>query len=251
MRFSSRRSRRRTGALTAALLTSGFLVVARPAHAQFGANLIVNPGAEAGAGSPTGAVVAVPGWTTANNFTVGTYANSSGFPTASDPGPGDRGANFFAGGPATASSSAFQVIDVSAGAAFIDLGGSTYNLSGWLGGFGGQNDSATLTITFRDLSTATVGTAAIGPILDVNRGGATGLLLQSVSGAVPVGTRTILTTLNMNRTAGSYNDGYADSLSLVLTGPAAPGAVPEPGTSALLAGGLLPLAGMLRRRKTR
>ncbi len=61
------------------------LSVAPPAMADpFGVNLITNGNAEAGDGSPTGAVVPIPGWTTSGNITVVTYANSSGFPTTSD-----------------------------------------------------------------------------------------------------------------------------------------------------------------------
>ena len=62
------------------------------AHAQFAANLIVNPDAEAGIGSPTGDVVAVPGWLTTGNFTAAQYS-APGSPTLGGPGPGIRGNN--------------------------------------------------------------------------------------------------------------------------------------------------------------
>jgi hypothetical protein len=42
------------------------------------------------------------------------------------------------------------------------------------------------------------------------------MLKRSAKALVPVGTRAALVTLTMTRASGSYNDGYADALSLVL-----------------------------------
>ena len=58
------------------------------------------------------------------------------------------------------------------------------------------------------------------------------MLERGTSGGLPVGTRSINALLQMTRTDGAYNDGYADNLSLVLTA-AAGVAVPEPSTIAL------------------
>ncbi len=46
-----------------------------------------------------------------------------------------------------------------------------------------------------------------------------GLLRREASGILPPGTRSIVVTLSMKRAAGKYNDGYADDLSFVLSGP--------------------------------
>ena len=206
-------------------------------HAAFvtGVNLIVNGNAEAGTGSATGNNdVAVPGFTTAGNFTVVKYDIGGGFPASTDAGPTSRGANFFAGGQSNASSSATQVIDISGGAVTIDGGGVTFALSGFLGGFSTQGDNAVLTATF--LGGSALGTAGIGPVTAANRGNNTGLLFRDTTGRVPVGTRSISLTLQMTRTDGSYNDGYADDLSLVLTAADVPPvtAVPAPASAALL-----------------
>ncbi len=184
----------------------------------FGPNLIVNGNGEAGGpGSASGndLIRPIPGWTPTGNFTVVQYGNSSGFPTTTDPGPSDRGSNFFAGGPSNSSSSASQVIDVSAGATSIDAGGVTFNLSAYLGGWESQGDNAVLTATFQDSQGHSLGTATLGPVTAADRHSATGLLPRSTQGAVPTGTRTINLVLQMTRQAGSYNDGYADDLSLV------------------------------------
>ncbi len=190
----------------------------------FGPNLIVNGNAEAGPGSTDGSTFPVPnapGWTVVGNFIVNQYNIAGGFPLSTDPGSPTRASNYFAGGNANASSSATQSINVTAGAATIDAGTATYNLSGWLGGFSSQDDQALLTVTFRNAGAASIGSASIGPVTAADRANATGMLLRAAGGAVPVGTRTIDVVLQMTRLSGSYNDGYADDLSLVLSAPAA------------------------------
>ena len=91
-----------------------------------------------------------------------------------------------------------------------------FQLSGFLGGFANHNDNAVLTATFKDSSGTPLGTASIGPVTNVDRGFATGLLFRTASGDVPTGTQTIDILLQMTRTTGTDNDGYADNLSLVL-----------------------------------
>ncbi|MBV9467786.1 MAG: hypothetical protein JOZ57_00915, partial [Abitibacteriaceae bacterium] len=201
--------------------TSEFSRAAQAAtSSSFGSNLIVNPGAEAGPGSTSGNdIEPVPGWTTSGNFTVIPYGPNNGGITTTDPGPPSRGKNYFAGGPNNAASSATQTINVSSGATAIDAGGVTFNLSGFLGGFAEQEDNAVLAITFKSAAGAALGNAHIGPVTAAERKSATGLVQRTITGTVPRGTRSILVTLTLTRTAGSYNDGYADNLTLTLTQP--------------------------------
>jgi hypothetical protein len=56
----------------------------------------------------------------------------------------------------------------------------------------------------------------IGPVTASARKLATGMLKKTITGAIPKKTRTIRVTLGANRTAGDYNDGYADNLSLTI-----------------------------------
>lgn len=220
--------------LRVALASMGVLlaVVSGSAFAQT-TNLIVNGDAESGAGGDGFQVVPVPGWTTSGNFTVAKYAAVGGsFPTTTDPGPPDRGNNFFAGGTG-ASSSATQSIDVLINAAAIDTGNTTFDLTGYLGGFANHGDNATLSITFESATGTALGTASIGPVSAADRGNVTKLLPRGTSGNVPTGTRQIEVLLQITRTTGSYNDGYADNLSLVLTAPPnnAPSANDDPTTA--------------------
>lgn len=192
-----------------------------------GVNLIVNGDAEAGAGATDSSIlVPVPGWAVSGGLTVVRY-NEGGAPTADSPGPANRGLNLFIGGANTALSSATQTVKVGAQASLIDAGKVTYTLSGYLGGFADQNDSASLIATFRGAAGASLGKAAIGPVTAVQRNNKTGLGQRSSSGTVPTGTRSIALVLTMIRTDGSDNDASADNLALVLHAPEGAAAAPQ------------------------
>lgn len=182
-------------------------------------NLVLNGDAETGIGDPSGnSVPSIPGWTTNNGtMTVVQYGASGGFPLLTDPGPANRGTNFFAGGYHGAISSAYQNIDVSSAAALIDARVMSSVLSGWLGGFSSQEDDTVLTATFLDATgTNALGTVSIGPVSAVDRTNNTALLFRQAATAVPPGTRTVQLLLVMTLFEGSFNDGYADNLSFVL-----------------------------------
>lgn len=198
-----------SGAVTATVTGSG-------GGGASGPNLIQNPGAESGPADPNCVGPAIiPGWASVRGQpSVCAYAANGG-PLPTDPGPPSRGTNYFAGGndsPSTLS----QVIDVSSSAFQIDTGSLPFTLSGWLGGFDGQDDNAILRANFLSAASATLGSASIGPVLSAERSGVTGLISKSASGLVPAGTRSVQVVLDMTRTSGTYNDGYADNLSLVL-----------------------------------
>ena len=192
----------------------------------FGVNLIVNGDAEANVGSADGNTVIRPitGWTPTSNFTVAQYGEASGaccgYPTLpSSPGPPNRGSNYFAGGPDTAFSQATQDIDVSSVAALIDDGLVPYQFSAYLGGWYDQGDYAVVTADYKNAAGTIISTATLGPVTNIDRNNVTGLLLRSTNGTLPPGTRTATITMAMTRLEGDYDDGIADNLSLVLTGP--------------------------------
>lgn len=182
----------------------------------YGVNLIRNGDAEEG--NPAGCIVqaSVPGWTRGEGqFTTCRYGTPD-YPSASSPGPPNRGNNFFWGGN-VAKSVATQSIDVSFAAADIDRGGVSYNLSGYLGGYSNQDDNVTVRAIFRSSPFAIAGQASIGPVLAAERQNTTGMVLKSATGTVPAGTRAIEIQVEVNRAQGTANDGYADNLSLVLS----------------------------------
>src|SRR5262249_50909882 len=150
--------------------------------------------------------------------TVVFYGGTPLFPQLSDPGPQNRGNHFFAGGPDSATSSASQVIDLSASYASwfnaIDGNKVTFVLSGYLGGYTDQEDRTTLRLTFLDARSLQLGETTIGPVTAAERDDQTGTFLRQSEGSVPVGTRQIAVQLEMTRFLGTYNDGYADNLEL-------------------------------------
>ncbi|MBD6614992.1 PEP-CTERM sorting domain-containing protein [Komarekiella sp. 'clone 1'] len=235
-------------------LASSLLLSSPIYAATFGTNLIVNGDAEQGQGDPIGNAVGadiptIPGWTSIGSFSVLKYG-ATGFsftnplgnvvnvtlPGTDVPGPSDaygnpsdvRGANLFFGGADRASSSASQLVDVSDLASTIDAGQGTFNLSGWLGGYSTDEDSAALNIIFLNQATQSLGIASIASPTAAQRNNTTGLFLQSADGFVPIGTRQINVLLNANYTRGRVNDAYADNLLLVIT------KVPEPSISGFL-----------------
>jgi transposase len=160
------------------------------ADAIFGTDLVFNGGAEIGLASSSGDKVdTVPGWTTTGNFTVaqyGTGRSASADVQPDDPGPVDRGKNFFSGGPSNESSSAVQTIDASAGGSAIDRGEVIFNLEGYLGGWREQNDQATLTAAFSDVNGSMLGQIVLGPVTAADRNNKTGLLPRSQLGVLPI-----------------------------------------------------------------
>jgi hypothetical protein len=69
-------------------------------------------------------------------------------------------------------------------------------------------------------------------------------LFRTISTAIPEGARSIIVEMDATRLQGSYDDGYADNLSLVVSGGVP--AVPEPATMTLLLAGLTGLGGRKR-----
>jgi hypothetical protein len=188
-------------------------VIAKPA------NIIRDPGAEAAKPNSSSGKVKVPAWTVGKNsqFTAVAYGASGGFPTSASPGPRKRGKNFFAGGRGN-SSTGTQTDSLAAFSSLITSGRAKFKLTGWLGGFATQNDTAKVTITWKSSGGKALGHVAIGPVTEAQRKGVTGMLFRSKSGAVPKGAVRVLITVHMVRKDGAYIDGYADNLGLTITG---------------------------------
>ena len=240
----------------AAVACCALLVVlgASPAGAAIPAgNVIQNPGAEADTGSTDGNCggdLDVSGWAPETGAFSAVGYGIGEFPSAAVSSAIGGGSNLFTGGCA-ALSTGEQTADLSSAAPEIDAGSVAAKLSGYLGGYLGQTDSATVEAYFQGAAGADLGGSGadlrIGPVTDAERGDQTTLLLRSATASVPVGTRSVRLLVRMTRVLGSANDSYVDNLNLMFshqpTGvppPRSPGGgSPCPSASATFAGAAL------------
>ena len=206
----------RRPATTAVVLLSLVLALALSGVAAQGANLLQNPGAEAGAGgADSSGAMPPPGWQVTGDETVVQYGASGGFPDQTVSAAIQGGKNFFAGGNAP-SSTATQTVDVSSAAGAIDANTETVSLSADLGGYSSQTDRATVAATYLSAAGASLGSLTLGPVTAADRNDQTTLLPRTAAGTVPSGTRSISVVITSTRDDGSYNDGYADNVLLSL-----------------------------------
>ena len=237
-----------TRLLATAALTLPLALSATPAHAALpSGNIVQNGDAEAGAGATNETDhPAVPGWDTFPNFTAVVYGTGA-FPSVAQSTAVGGGSNFFAGGPESSFgdvSFAQQQIDLSGAAPEIDAGGVQATLSADLGGFAGQDDSATISAIFTDAESGSVnGALGVGPVTREDREGETRLLRRTSCTTLTPGARSLFVQMFASRQsgAGTYNDGYADNVSVTLStdpcpappdAPLPPPEQPQPGVSA-------------------
>jgi hypothetical protein len=200
-------------------------------------NLLPNPGAEAGSGSASGNdLVTIPGWTRVSVYggspqasegpgpTVVRYG-APAFPTVAQGAALGGGTNFFAGGPSagndttTTGYDAYLESDVALPRAVqpeVSAGDAQYALSACLGGYADQNDYASIFVYAEDSTGQGTASWGIDGPEAVHRGGVTELLPEARSGPLDPRTRFFKVVLDFYRESGpnTYNDGYADNVSL-------------------------------------
>jgi hypothetical protein len=187
--------------------------------ARAGTNLLLNPDAETGLCTQSGYdAMTVPGWTVTEGSPDSVCYGAVGFPRASVPGPSDRGRAFFSGG-ATGDGAMSQTVNVAPAASHIDQGTVRYDASGWLGGWAGQNDRTTVTITFVDGHGRSLGGATLATVTNTQRDDVTGLQRRAAGGVLPSGTRVVVVGVAFRWTAGNTTDGYADDLAFSVSTP--------------------------------
>jgi hypothetical protein len=184
------------------------LILAAVAHVH--GNVIQDSGGESG-------FAWLPGWTVGGPLTPAAYAGGGPL-SPSSPGPKNRGNDYFWGGPNNALSVAKQSFDLSPLSKRISSGTLRFALSGWLGGRGHENDSATLLAIFSDASGKTLKTVTVTSSGAKARKGRTELLFRHLTGKVPTRTARVTVELLMKRAKGGHhanNDGLADNLSFL------------------------------------
>lgn len=192
------------------------------ARAQvFGANLVMNGGAEAGPASSdqNRPVTNIPGWNRVGNPDIATWGSDGRLSKDNGPGPLNRGNNYFVGGPANASSALSQDMDVSSGASAIDAGNVVYTASAYLGGLASDRATAALIVTFSNAGGTAIGAITLGPVSDHDDSKIDGLYYRRQIGLVPAFTRKITVALQFTGGDSTYNFGAADNVSLSLNTP--------------------------------
>lgn len=183
----------------------------RPRPNPLGGNLLSNPGAEAGAASDDGSVVAVPNWKTFGGFTAVEYG-SDGFPGTDEADHMKGGSNFLAGGGEADTSRAIQKIDVSKWSDLIDRKRLRLKAKLWQAGYEDQADNGQLRVQFLNDKGKLVGTMRLRKVAG------TDFEFERVQGIkdVPAGTRSVRVLLIANRVTGSFADAYFDNIEVKL-----------------------------------
>jgi hypothetical protein len=240
--------RTRTIVQTLAAAFAAGLVAAGSAGAEvLTPNLVQNPGAELGSSLRGGVVPLIPYWErqeaiSSKLSTVVEYG-APGFPTIAQGAAIGGGSHFFAGGPADghddntpAFSQALLTQDLGVPADAmkrIKAGGAEATISACLGGYGNQDDRADVVLYAytSDAATGLVGVATLKGPRAGDRQNRTGLLPRSTTARLPLTTTSLAVGLLFDRASGqgTYNDGYADNVSVrISTSGSTP---PEPDCS--------------------
>jgi YVTN family beta-propeller protein len=153
--------------------------------AQPGANLLVNPGAQAGAaaGQRGWGTVTIPGWQISSGLpTVARYGTVN-YPEPTGHWPAVHAGQMFSGG-AGGTARLRQVVSLRSPAGLPVRAGTRYRLSAWLGGR--QRSRAEVTVTFVSAAGRVLARRAIGPVGVASPRG--GLVPRAAAGPLPAGT---------------------------------------------------------------
>ena len=147
-----------------------------------GGNLLLNPGAQAGAYSARGwDAVTIPGWQVLSGLPTVVRYGTRLFPAATGRQPAVKGGLLFAGG-AGGTARLRQVVTLRTGTGTRTPPGTRFRLSALLGGSG--SSSARIRVTFKSAAGKVLGTASAGPVS--GNGVAAGTLSRkTTSGVVP------------------------------------------------------------------
>jgi hypothetical protein len=231
------------------LVAVGLLTPAAAVAAPLGINLVANPSFEDSPGGP------IFEW----SGNLGAYAYSLNYTGAAPPGAGER--YWFGGTPSPGSpdlvSASLPLIDLAENSVDIDDGRASYLLDAFFSNYLAQRDFGMVRATFVDglgqsISEATIGSDAFTQGLAVGDNGrypnAREWGVDFVEGPIPVGTRSVLITVEGHKETGvgTIIDGYIDLVDFQIF--AIP--IPEPNSLAMLAiGGAALGAWRFQRRR--
>lgn len=173
-------------------------------------NITVNSGAEAAQGG-TGQVVPIPLWKTSSSMTAVKYG-TPGFPSKADAKAVNGEVNLFYCGANTAELAARQRVGIRGRAALIDGGGLSLDLTVRIGSTTTDGDAGRMIVRYLDGAGGVIGELQTATVA------ATGGRMPRIkaSGAVPVGTRTLVVILTGTGAAGTNCDVFFDNVSVHL-----------------------------------
>ncbi len=216
----------RDGSVQAIVLSVDAFRSLRP---LLGRNLVVNgdfemdePGEVVRRVPPIFSDITITGWDDRNRAMTIAYdqPDSGGdFPKPGrDAVPTNHGRCFFMS--AERESTTSQSIDLSALRGQIDARQIDFELSGWIGGYGDQDDTLTIrAVALNDRGEETP-FAQLGPIHSRDRNNESGFWKRSKEGELPVGTRRVridLVAKSFDTSTTNVPDAYADNVSLTLS----------------------------------
>ena len=170
-----------------------------------GANLMLNPGAQAGAFSVQGwDAVTIPGWQILSGLPTVVRYGTPHFPPTTGRWPALRSGQMFAGG-AGGTARLRQVIPLrSAGMAGVPAD-TQFSLAGWLGG--DKHSRAMVSVTFKSAAGRLLGRRTIGPV-----SGHTVHVItarRAISGVVPAGSASAVVVLTLATSLRNVDGPYA------------------------------------------
>ncbi|HEX3752383.1 MAG TPA: alkaline phosphatase family protein [Streptosporangiaceae bacterium] len=193
--------------------------------ARPGSNLLVNPGAQAGAASARGwDSVTIPGWQVSSGLPTVVRYGTTHFPGAIGTWPAGPGGQMFAGG-AGGTARLRQVVPLRSPAGAPLPGGTHYRLSAWLGGT--ARSRAAVTVAFLSAAGRVLARQAIGPVGSASA--RAGLVPRAATGTLPRGTASARVTLVLATSLTDidgpdspyvgYDRAVADALRFTVSGP--------------------------------
>ena len=115
--------------------------------------------------------------------------------------------------------SMMQTVQLGTYGTAIDAGQAKLTFKAWLGGYASDADNATVYLTFYSASHAFLRGVVYGPVTAGQRHNKTKLMMVGGGTAqIPATARSVDVDIEFDGVNGAYNNGYADNLSLILTG---------------------------------
>lgn len=169
-----------------------------------GTNLLLNPGAQAGAFSAQGwDAVTIPGWQVVSGLPTVVRYGTRRFPRVTGKGPAVRGGQLFAGG-AGGTGQLRQLVRLRSAARLLPPRGTAFRLSAWLGG--SATSKASVDVAFLSSAGRVLGRRVLGPAGERKRNV---FGPRTLTGTLPAGTASAEVTVVLATSLHNIDGPYA------------------------------------------